>query len=250
MPTILRSLQNALPKTDAIHDYDAEPALIAKMIAENRLGRKSGAGFVRLSADRKTRDITDLKTGDYRPMKKVASESLDAAKGDARALMEHPGPGGCYASVVMEKSLAYAAALVPEIADRPDAVDDAMRTGYGWKQGPFELIDRLGAGWLVDRLEARGLTVPAYLALAAAKGRIQRRRWQAELPVARWRRSPGHARRGRHHHRRREAFEQAGGRLWLRRALGSRRRCRLPRVPHQDEHLLRSPARRDRCGAR
>ena len=170
MPTILRSLQNALPKTDAIHDYDAEPALIAKMIAENRLGRKSGAGFVRLSADRKTRDITDLKTGDYRPMKKVASESLDAAKGDARALMEHPGPGGCYASVVMEKSLAYAAALVPEIADRPDAVDDAMRTGYGWKQGPFELIDRLGAGWLVDRLEARGLTVPAYLALAAAKG--------------------------------------------------------------------------------
>jgi 3-hydroxyacyl-CoA dehydrogenase len=169
MPTILRSLQNALPKSDAIHDYDAEPTLIAKMIAENRLGRKSGAGFVRLSAD-KTRDITDLKTGDYRPMKKVESESLDAAKGDARALMEHPGLGGRYASVVMEKSLAYAVALVPEITDGPDAVDDAMRTGYGWKQGPFELIDRLGAGWLVERLTARGLAVPAYLALAAEKG--------------------------------------------------------------------------------
>ncbi len=45
-----------------------------------------------------------------------------------------------------------------------------MRAGYGWKWGPFELIDRLGAGWLKERLEARGLAVPAYLQLAAARG--------------------------------------------------------------------------------
>ena len=84
--------------------------------------------------------------------------------------MEHAGLGGRYAAIVMEKALAYAASLVPEIADTPDAVDEAMRTGYGWKQGPFELIDRLGAGWLKARLEARGVAVPAYLALAAEKG--------------------------------------------------------------------------------
>lgn len=170
MPTTLRSLQNATPEGDAVKDYDAEPALIARMIAENRLGRKSGAGFVRLSPDRKSRDVTDLKTGDYRPQKAVSSESLDASGGDPRALMEHAGLGGRYASVVMEKALAYAASLVPDIADTPDAVDEAMRTGYGWKQGPFELIDRLGAGWLKARLEARGVAVPAYLSLAAEKG--------------------------------------------------------------------------------
>jgi 3-hydroxyacyl-CoA dehydrogenase len=45
-----------------------------------------------------------------------------------------------------------------------------QRTGYGWKQGPFELIDRLGAGWLKARLEARDLAVPPYLALAAERG--------------------------------------------------------------------------------
>ncbi|RJG39872.1 3-hydroxyacyl-CoA dehydrogenase/enoyl-CoA hydratase family protein [Mesorhizobium sp. DCY119] len=169
LPTILRSLQNATPAGDAIHDYDAEPPLIARMIAENRIGRKSGAGFVRLSPDRKSRDITDLATGEYRPQKAVSSDSLEASRGDPRALMEHPAPGGRYASVVMEKVLAYAAALVPEIADTPDAVDEAMRTGYGWKQGPFELIDLFGAGWLKARLEARGVAVPAFLALAAEK---------------------------------------------------------------------------------
>lgn len=170
MPTILRSLQNAVPAGDAVMDYDAEPPLLARMIAENRLGRKSGAGFVRLSPDRKSRDVTDLATGEYRPQKPASSESLDASGGNPRALMEHPGAGGRYAAIVMEKSLAYAASLVPDIADTPDAVDEAMRTGYGWKQGPFELIDRLGAGWLKARLEARGLTVPPYLALAAEKG--------------------------------------------------------------------------------
>ncbi|MDO6965334.1 3-hydroxyacyl-CoA dehydrogenase/enoyl-CoA hydratase family protein [Rhizobium alvei] len=170
MPTIIRSLQNALPKTDAVHAFEAEPSLISRMIAENRIGRKSGAGFVKLSADRKSREITDLVTGDYRPMKAVQSESLIESRGDARALMEHAGRGGQYAAAVMEITLAYAASLVPEIADGPDAIDDAMRTGYGWKQGPFELVDRLGAAWLAERLAAKGKAVPAYLTLATEKG--------------------------------------------------------------------------------
>ena len=140
------------------------------MIAENRLGRKSGAGFVRISADRKTREATDLVTGDYRPQKPVASDSLEAAGNDPRALMGHEGLAGRYAAAVMENTLAYVAAVAPEIADGPDAVDTAMRTGYGWSEGPFALIDRLGAGWLAARLAARGAPVPPYLERAAAAG--------------------------------------------------------------------------------
>ncbi len=101
------------PCGDAVKDYDAEPPLIARMIAENRIGRKSGAGFVRLAPDRKSRDVTDLKTGEYRPQKAVSSESLDASGGDPRALMEHPAVGGRFASIVMEKTLAYARRLCP-----------------------------------------------------------------------------------------------------------------------------------------
>ncbi|MCX8995577.1 3-hydroxyacyl-CoA dehydrogenase NAD-binding domain-containing protein [Rhizobiaceae bacterium BDR2-2] len=170
MATILKSLQGALPATDPMQDYAAEPPLVTRMIAENRLGRKSGAGFVKLSADRKSREITDLATGEYRPMQALASAALAAAKGDARVLMDHDSPGGRFAAIVMGKTLAYAAALVPEIADTPQAVDEAMRTGYGWKSGPFELIDRLGPGWLAGKLETLGVPVPAYLAAAARAG--------------------------------------------------------------------------------
>ncbi|HEX7852118.1 MAG TPA: FAD-dependent oxidoreductase [Sphingobium sp.] len=170
LPMVLRSLQGATGAHDSIQDYPAEPALIAKMIAQNRLGRKSGAGFARLSPGRKAREVIDLATGDYRPSRAAASESLAAAQGDARALMEHPGLGGRYAAIVMEKTLAYAASLMPEIADTPDAVDEAMRTGYGWKHGPFELIDRLSADWLKARLDARGTAIPPYLAIAAQQG--------------------------------------------------------------------------------
>ncbi|HEX7819168.1 MAG TPA: 3-hydroxyacyl-CoA dehydrogenase NAD-binding domain-containing protein [Sphingobium sp.] len=170
LPMVLRSLQNATGPADAIHDYPAEPPLITRMIAANRLGRKSGAGFMRLSPDRKVREVIDLATGDYRPQEQLASESLAAASGDPRALMAHAGLGGRYAAAVMERTLAYAASLIPEIADTPNSVDEAMRTGYGWKQGPFELIDRLGPAWLKTRLDARGMIAPAYLIIAAEHG--------------------------------------------------------------------------------
>lgn len=172
LPMVLRSLQGATGQDDPIQNYPAEPALISQMIAQNRLGRKSGAGFMRMSGDHKTREVIDLTTGDYRRCQVPTSESLAAAKGDAVALMEHPGMGGRYAAVVMAKTLAYAASLVPEIADSPDVVDEAMRAGYGWRQGPFQLIDRLGAAWLQRWLVQRGDVVPPYLATAAERGGI------------------------------------------------------------------------------
>lgn len=170
MAMVLGSLHGALPQSDALQLYPAQPPLLAGMVAQNRLGRKSGAGFVRVSADRKTREVIDLATGDYRPQREAASDSLEAARGNPRALMEHEGAAGRYAAAVMEKALAYAASVAPEIADGPDAVDAALRGGYGWAKGPFELIDTLGAGWLAGRLEARGIAVPDYLAKAAAVG--------------------------------------------------------------------------------
>jgi 3-hydroxyacyl-CoA dehydrogenase len=65
--------------------------------------------------------------------------------------------------------LSYAASLVPEIADDITGVDEAMRLGYNWKFGPFELIDQLGADWLADALKAEGKPVPALLEKASGK---------------------------------------------------------------------------------
>ena len=60
--------------------------------------------------------------------------------------------------------LAYAASLVPEAADEITAIDDAMRLGYNWKLGPFELIDKIGGAWLAERLASDGIAIPPILA--------------------------------------------------------------------------------------
>jgi len=60
-------------------------------------------------------------------------------------------------------TLAYAASLVPEIADDPESVDCAMRLGYNWKTGPFELIDKLGPAWLAAAISEQGLSTPPLL---------------------------------------------------------------------------------------
>jgi 3-hydroxyacyl-CoA dehydrogenase len=102
-------------------------------------------------------------------------ESLDAAKrGGLKALVEHPDRGGQFAWTVLSHTLAYVASLVPEVADDIVAVDRAMTLGYNWKEGPFALIDRLGAAEFAARLEAEGRSVPPLLKAAAEAGGFYR----------------------------------------------------------------------------
>ncbi|MGI9506652.1 MAG: enoyl-CoA hydratase-related protein, partial [Geminicoccaceae bacterium] len=84
-------------------------------------------------------------------------------KGGPRALFESDEPATEWAWRVMSKTLAYAASLVPEIADDIPAVDAAMRLGYAWKWGPFELLDKIGPTWFRERLAAAGVTCPSLL---------------------------------------------------------------------------------------
>ena len=165
MPSVLRSLQQALPETDPFQAFDAEPALLTRMIEQGHTGRKAGAGFFRLTADRKSREALDLASETYRPLRGVSSAATTP-----RAAMEHGGKGGQLADTVMRQTLSYAATLVPEVSDSIADIDEAMRLGYGWKEGPFELIDRLDAAWFEKTLTARGATPPALVAEAARAG--------------------------------------------------------------------------------
>jgi 3-hydroxyacyl-CoA dehydrogenase len=172
MPLIAKSMLATLPKSDdfcAIYD---EPALIKRMIAEGYTGRKGKGGFYRLNKTpdgKKRKEVIDLKTGEYRPEQKASLASVEAAKGGLAVLLTHEDIGGRYARAVMTRTLAYAAQLMPEISDHVADVDAAMRMGYNWKYGPFELIDRLkhgethGAAVLASMLQADGLPVPSML---------------------------------------------------------------------------------------
>jgi len=166
-PHIAASMLATLPPDDAYRDVYQESELITRMIEEGYTGRKGKGGFYRLdrSSGKKVRQAIDLSTGEYRDAVKARLACLRATrKGGLRALVEHPDRGGRYAWTLLSQTLAYAASLVPKIADDIARVDEAMRLGYNWKWGPFELIDRLGPAWLAARLEEEGKPVPPLLA--------------------------------------------------------------------------------------
>jgi 3-hydroxyacyl-CoA dehydrogenase len=172
MPHVLGSLSEALPADDAFHRIYRKPELIERRIADGYTGRKGKGGFYRLKPDapERIKQALDLATGEYRDARKPKLDSVAAArKGGLRALVSHPDAGGRYGWRVLSRTLGYAASLVPEIADDIAAVDEAMRLGYNWKHGPFELIDRLGTAWFADRLREEGATVPALVEMAAGR---------------------------------------------------------------------------------
>ena len=176
MPLVGRSLRDALPADDPLGAIYDEPAIVQTMIADGYTGRKGKGGFYRLDPESKKREkqAIDLQSGEYAAARRQRLASIEEAGGSLRALLEFPDRTGAYAWKVMSGTLAYAAGLVPEIADDVEAVDRAMRLGYNWKRGPFELIDDLGAQWFAGKLAAEGRDVPPLLRAAADRGGFYR----------------------------------------------------------------------------
>lgn len=165
MPLLSKSLSSTLPAGDPYFDTVRPMPLVDRMIAEGFTGRKGKGGFYRFDKATKTKFALDLATGDYRPQ--ASPEKLpSAADKDLAALIALPGKAGTFAWTILGSVLSYAAMLVGEAADDVVAIDDAMKLGYNWKFGPFELIDRIGAARLAERLRAEGRAVPAILDIA------------------------------------------------------------------------------------
>ncbi len=172
MPHVSSSMASNLPKTDSYHHELRESALIAKMIETGYTGRKGKGGFYRMikNGAARQKEAVDLKTGDYHAVQPVNIGSLEAAKADRKTglktLFSGGDKGSDFAWGMLAPTFAYSADLVGEIADTLVEVDDGMKLGYGWKFGPFELMDQVGTGWLAEQYKAKGLTVPKLLALA------------------------------------------------------------------------------------
>jgi 3-hydroxyacyl-CoA dehydrogenase len=159
-PQVNASMRAVLPKSDAFHSIDREIPLIGQMIAQGLTGRKGKGGFYRLDRSRGGRTMLaiDLNSATYRPEQKPS-----LAQSDLITLLSAPGKIGTYAFNVLAQTIAYAATLIPDAAASIADIDEAMRLGYAWKWGPFELADKIGSAWLVERLTAHGMTVPKLL---------------------------------------------------------------------------------------
>jgi 3-hydroxyacyl-CoA dehydrogenase len=170
MPHVAASMKRTLPEDDPYVRMLRFPPLFQTMIDTGYTGRKGKGGFYRLNrADGgRVKESVDLKTGAYHPSGEPRLDSLAVAR-DPAALLRHADRGGEFARRVLFQTLAYAAMLVPEIADDIIAVDEGMRLGYAWKLGPFELIDQIGVDTLVAALKGAKMTVPKLLETAAGR---------------------------------------------------------------------------------
>lgn len=162
MSDVASSLVSILPQGDAFHNVGNKLSLMENMIANGQRGRKTGAGFYRNKDGQK--QVMNLQTGEYEPVQALNIHiALKAEKEGIIHILEDGSRYGNYAWTVMSNVLVYAAGLIPEVGETGVAVDDAMKMGYNWIKGPFELIDEIGADYLIKRLEAEKRAVPEFL---------------------------------------------------------------------------------------
>ncbi|MCA8930194.1 MAG: 3-hydroxyacyl-CoA dehydrogenase [Alphaproteobacteria bacterium] len=165
MPHLQASLTTTLPADDPFQKIARTEPLLEKLLAEGYTGLKGKGGFYRLNREggQKIKEVIDLQTGEYAPVQRSARVSGPAGKGDLGALIDLPGKQGEYAWAVLGPTLSYAASIVPEATATIVGVDEGMKLGFNWSYGPFEMIDRIGAAKLRERLAADGLPVPEIL---------------------------------------------------------------------------------------
>lgn len=144
-----------------------ESPILNKMISNGWLGAKSGQGFFK----KEGKQILELNlsTFEYEPTKKLVAPSLEMAK-------QAKGPGGKLKTLIYAKdrvgellwnsfapTLIYSAKLLSEIADDIVAIDNAMKWGFGWAQGPFEMWDAIGVEKSIEKMKEEGREIPAFV---------------------------------------------------------------------------------------
>lgn len=173
---VIRDLSERLGGTDPARAF-VVPPLITALLAQGALGEKSGRGFYRREgADILTLDPATLS---YRAKQPPRLPALDAVKGvddvgvRLKTLFNGHDRVGAFLRTTLAPTLVYAADIAPLVARSIDDVDRAMRWGFGWDIGPFEMWDAIG---LREVMAAAGQTaVPALVQQAIDRGRDQLR---------------------------------------------------------------------------
>ncbi|MBM7661474.1 3-hydroxyacyl-CoA dehydrogenase [Bacillus mesophilus] len=142
------------------------PTFMKSMLEKGWLGSKSGQGFFL----KQGKEILELnpETLEYEPRKKLTAPSIELAKqakgnDKLKALVYADDRAGQLLWSIMSPVLVYTAGLKGVIADDIVAIDNAMKWGFGWDKGPFELWDAIGVENSVKKMQAEGQQVPAWV---------------------------------------------------------------------------------------
>ena len=143
MSDVLKSFIKELNENDPFQKVAKEIPLITKLINDGYTGRKGKGGFYRMSKleNKKILEAINLETGEYAPSKKI---ELGIEKVDLGSLINRKDKFGEYAWSVISKIIEYSSSLVPGITDKFNDIDEAMRLGFNWSMGPFEMLKSIG----------------------------------------------------------------------------------------------------------
>ncbi len=152
MADVLKSFIKELPETDDFQIVAKEIPLIKKLIETGYTGRKGKGGFYRMnkSDNKKILEGINLETGEYSLSKKF---NLGSEKMDIVGLINRKDKYGEYAWSVISKIIKYASSLVPGITDKFNDIDEAMRLGFNWSKGPFEMLKEIGVKDFFERID-------------------------------------------------------------------------------------------------
>ena len=174
MVDVVASLRSILPEGDAFHAVGGENDMITAMIADGFTGDKGRGGFYVEGADGAA--MARPLTGAGQPLAALrpaqttlpdaAMRAADAAATRGEPLLEIiDGNDDCarFCRRVLGRVLAYAASLVPDVTSSPQDIDDAMKLGFNWQRGPFEMIDAIGNDRMAALCAEAGVEMPAVL---------------------------------------------------------------------------------------
>src|ERR1700734_2030084 len=144
------------------------PPFVETMLERRWLGDKTGQGFYKKEQDAEGNELRlalDWQTVTYRPATRPKFPSLELAK-NAESLPERlrlllagdirKDKAAAFQWQLLSRLFAYAANCLPEIAAEPASIDRAMRTGFNWELGPFEMWDAVGVAATLDRMRQAG----------------------------------------------------------------------------------------------
>ncbi|SDB23624.1 3-hydroxyacyl-CoA dehydrogenase [Flavobacteriaceae bacterium MAR_2010_188] len=148
-------------KDDERHGLFKLPDFVSSMMEKQWLGSKSGQGFYK----KEGKDIRtlDLNTMDYRDKKSAKFSTFEQTKGIDKVvdrwpvLVEGKDKAGEFYRKNLGALFAYVSNRIPEITDQLYKIDDAMKAGFGWEHGPFQIWDAVGVQKGIELIKAEGL---------------------------------------------------------------------------------------------
>lgn len=156
MQHVVHTMQEQLQQ-DPWHGTFQLPAWLEALIEQGHIGQKSGQGIYRKKG--RLIEVYDPELGDYREQKGKVSADVQAilklpdAKERMRQLFKSEHPQAKFLSACFSDLFHYCAYHLSDIADTVQAVDLAMRWGFGWQHGPFETWQSAGVAWIYEEMQ-------------------------------------------------------------------------------------------------